>query len=148
MAGSEIWPGTSNLSLIPTHSVIAEARRRFDRYTDSQNPDASAIHPNLRGVVFSTVLRNAPDVATARSVFSKIINVYKNADTADQRLAALASLGSVRQKELMEDLLAQVLDTEVVRPQDLMYPLNSLCNDGADPATIRPRWVWFDSGTI
>jgi hypothetical protein len=91
--------------------------------------------------VFSTVLRNAPDVATARTIFSKIMTIYKTADTADQRLSALASLGSVKHVEIMEDLLALVLDTEVVRPQDLMYPLGSLCRDGAQPGVFRPRWV-------
>ena len=66
----------------------SEARARFDRFLSG---DSSAIHPNLRGVVYSLVIRNG-----GRAEFDQVLGLYQKFTVPDQKLSALGALGASR----------------------------------------------------
>jgi aminopeptidase 2 len=105
--------------------IVAEARRRFNKYVQG---DTEAIHPDLRGAVYSIVLKHAPE--NQRTEFDAIKKIYENDQlAADQRLAALSSLGSIQTESILREVLDYGLNSDKVRPQDLMYPLRSVANN-------------------
>ena len=94
--------------------VIEECKNRFDRYIDG---DKQAIHPDLRSLVFKTVMYNQP------LVFEKLVDLYKNTDIPDEKNALLGAFGNCSD-------ITKVLDFafEEVRPQDLCIVIRTIAN--------------------
>lgn len=117
-------------------SVIEELKTRFKGLIEG---DESALHPNLRGTAYVNVLRNSENPSKD---FETIAGLSKTAASADQKLSALSALGAVPTPELVDRLLAMVLDPETVKPQDIIYPLG-LLGDGPDKAkNLDTLWAW------
>lgn len=119
--------------------VIDELMSRFNKFI---NGDTILLHPNLKSVAYSVVLRNS---TTPKETFEQILSIYQTAETTDQKLAALASLGATSDKSLVERLLNEIaLDSSLVRPQDIIYPLVALTSDSPIPTIVRPMlWDWL-----
>lgn len=110
---------------------------RFQKFVAG---DEAALHPNLRSTAYQAVLNNSSD---ASSDFDAIVGIYKTTPSVDQKLSALSSLGSVSDVNLLHRLLTMVLDSESVKPQDIIYPLGSVGQEGPTKTQkLDILWTW------
>lgn len=114
--------------------VIEEAKRRFKDFCAG---NTKAIHPNLRGMVYSTVVRNG-----GREEFEAVLDLYNKLTVPDQKLSALGALGMAAQPDLVQEMLGLTLNDEVVRPQDVIYILRTA---GTNTASRRATWEYVKS---
>lgn len=110
--------------------TVAEAKDMFAKFAAG---DKDAIHPNLRGSVFSTALKNGG--AKEYEVLVKTIKDHSN--SPDVRNTALRTLGYAKDPELMKQTLA-MMDSKDVKDQDIMYPLIGL---GTHKEGIEAMWA-------
>ena len=115
-------------------AILKEARARFDRFIAG---DHSAIHPNLRGVVYSLVIRNG-----GQAEFDQVLGLYQKFTVPDQKLAALGALGSSRDVSVIKLALELSKSDEIVRPQDCMYIFRTV---GVNVAGRRLCWDFVQS---
>jgi len=109
--------------------VLKEARVRFDRFIAG---DSSAIHPNLRGVVYSLIIRNG-----GQAEFDQVLNLYQKFTVPDQKLSALGALGASREPSVIMAALELSKRDDLVRPQDCMYIFRTV---GVNTAGRRLCW--------
>ncbi|KAE8352907.1 peptidase family M1-domain-containing protein [Aspergillus coremiiformis] len=112
-------------------AVVKAAQEMFERFTAG---DTSAIHPNIRGSVFSIVLKNGGE-----KEFNAVLDRFRHAPTSDEKTTALRSIGSVEEPALIQRALGLALSDEV-KNQDIYMPLSSLRNHTAG---IEARWTWM-----
>ncbi|KAJ3333624.1 Aminopeptidase 2 mitochondrial, partial [Kappamyces sp. JEL0680] len=119
--------------------VISELTARFRRYVAG---DKEAFHANLRQAVFEAVLKHSQSPSAD---FDAIMNIYHGATAADEKIAALESLGASNDLELARRLLHDItMNPDIVKLQDSMYPVLSL-------STLNPHreqvlamlWSWI-----
>lgn len=115
------------LSNADDEDVIKELKRRFKKYLKG---DHKALHSDAREITFRTVLRRSSD---PEKDLKDIIDIYKAADTPDQSLQALSALGAVNSSDLVRDLIHKYFfDKDFIRPQDIMYLVNSVSSKNSD----------------
>lgn len=104
--------------------TIEEAKKRFWAFVEG---DLSALHPNLRGSVYSIVLTAAEDDSTEeKKVWESILKIYNDESLPiDQRMIALNALGGAKSSELVERFLHMSLDEKQIRGQDSLYVFRS-----------------------
>jgi aminopeptidase 2 len=128
----------SKFLCIYIYRVLAELSKRFKSFL---NGDSSALHTNVLGTAFKSVLKNSSDPITD---FDTILNFYKTCTSVDQKLSALASLGTVQNTEILHQLFGIILDSEVVKPQDIIYPLGPMGQVGAlKGQKLDMLWNWI-----
>ena len=128
----------SNLIFIDIHRVIQELKLRFEKFLKG---DTTALHTNILGTACKAVLKTSSDHFAD---FDRILNFYKSTSSVDQKLSALASLGSVQSTEILHRLFEMVLDSEVVKPQDIIYPLGSVGQVGPlKGQKLDMLWNWI-----
>lgn len=110
-------------------AVLKEARARFERFITG---DHDAIHPNLRGVFYSLVIRNG-----GQAEFDQVLGLYQKFTVPDQKLAALGALGSSKNPEVIRSALDLSKRDDIVRPQDCMYIFRTV---GVNTAGRRMCW--------
>lgn len=93
--------------------VIKEFQSRFRRYLDG---DTRAIHPNMRSVIYASVVRNG-----GREEYESILQLYQKHTIADQKLAALGALGASKDAQVIKSCLELSLKEDIVRAQDIIY---------------------------
>ena len=111
--------------------VKTAAKDMFEKFC---NGDRDAINPNLRGAVYSIILKNGGEAE-----YDIILNEFRTAKTSDERNTALRSLGRAKQPGLIQRTLAMALGDEV-RSQDIYMPLGSL---RTHPAGIEALWEFM-----
>ena len=111
--------------------VIAAAQDMFSKFAAG---DKSAIHPNIRGSVFSIVLKNG-----GSKEYDVILDSYRNSKNSDERNTALRSLGRAKEPELIKRTLALPLGGEV-KEQDIYLPVSAL-RTHADGVTALYDWM-------
>ena len=109
-------------------TVIAEAQKRFKEF---MNGTTEAIHPDLRGAVFSIVLQNGGVVE-----YEQVLKLFRETRTADQKLIALSALGSAKTEELLLRTL-KFAQTEEVPANDIIYVFGSV---SANPVGKKLAW--------
>jgi aminopeptidase 2 len=79
--------------------------------------------------------------------FDSVLDIYKNAATADEKIAALSCIGASNDMEVCKRVLNEmVLDSELVRLQDTMYPVASLVSDCPHKEQmLEIVWLWVTS---
>jgi hypothetical protein len=87
-------------------ATVTEAKKRFQAYV--ANPQGNAIHPNLRGAVFSIILKNGDE-----KDYEQVLDMYRQTSIADQKIIALGSLGAPSNPKLLERSLQFCLTPEV-----------------------------------
>ncbi|CAG8543698.1 10366_t:CDS:10, partial [Acaulospora colombiana] len=112
-----------------SNSVVEEARRRFNLFMYEN--DETAFHPNIRGAVYEIVLTQGGE-----KEFNAILDVYKKAGTADQKIVALTALGFAQQENLIQRFLQFAISDEV-KNQDIIYALAGL---QSNRKSRRPLW--------
>eukprot|EP01135_Chromosphaera_perkinsii_P002272 Nk52_evm58s221 gene=Nk52_evmTU58s221 len=99
-----------NAGMAGEEKVVAEAKRRFDIYCKGEK---SIIHPDMRGSVFSIVLRNG-DEAT----YNEVKKLLEQAESQDQKVTLLSSIGSGATPDLVKKAL-ELVHSDIVRAQDV-----------------------------
>ncbi|KAI0176375.1 peptidase family M1-domain-containing protein [Hypoxylon sp. FL1284] len=97
--------------------VIADAKAMFKKYMDG---DKSAIHPNIRGSVFSMALKYGGE-----EEYDAILNFYRKSTNSDERNTALRCIGRAKNPALIQRTLDFVLGGEV-KSQDIYLPTSGL----------------------
>ena len=113
--------------------VIEAAKSMFK---DFASGNRKAIHPNIRGSVYSIVLRNGGE-----EDYNTILNEYRTASDADERNTALRSLGRVKDENLIQRTLSLPLSDEV-KGQDVYLPIAGLRSDAF---AIDALWKWMQA---
>ncbi|KAJ5225337.1 hypothetical protein N7468_006562 [Penicillium chermesinum] len=111
--------------------VVKAAQDMFARFAAG---DISAIHPNIRGSVFTIVLKNG-----GSKEYEVILDRFRNAPTSDEKTTALRCLGAAEDPELIKRTLDLATSGEV-KNQDIYMPLGGLRNHTAG---IQARWTWL-----
>jgi aminopeptidase 2 len=103
-------------------------------FRDFAAGNRQAIHPNIRGSVYSIVLQNGGD-----KEYESILNEYRTAKDADERNTALRSLGRAKGEKLVNRTLSLPLSEEV-KGQDVYLPIAGMRSDAEG---IRALWSWM-----
>jgi len=111
--------------------VIKAAQDMFARFAAG---DISAIHPNIRGSVFTIVLKHG-----GVKEYEVVLDRFHNAATSDEKTTALRCLGSASDPALIKRTLGLAMGDEV-KNQDIYMPLGGLRNHEAG---IEARWAWL-----
>lgn len=85
--------------------IIAEGKKRFEAWKAG---DQSAIHQNLRGVIFNMAIANG-----AKSEYDTVMEEYKKTTSPDGKEICLQALGRTKDTGLANDLLSFVTSEEV-----------------------------------
>ncbi|TVY83728.1 Aminopeptidase [Lachnellula suecica] len=85
--------------------AISEAKRRFELYTSGK--DKSAIHPNLRTVIFGIAMRHGD-----KAEYTALKNEWHTTPSVDGREIALRAMGRIQNTDLLDDYLSFIF-TEV-----------------------------------
>ncbi|KAJ5633658.1 hypothetical protein N7528_001500 [Penicillium herquei] len=111
--------------------VIKAARDMFARFAAG---DVSAIHPNIRGSVFTIVLKHG-----GVKEYEVVLDRFRNAPTSDEKTTALRCLGSAEDPALIQRTLGLAMGDEV-KNQDIYMPLSGL---RTSVVGIQARWTWL-----
>ncbi|KAF9883397.1 Aminopeptidase 2 mitochondrial [Aspergillus nanangensis] len=111
--------------------VIKAAQDMFERFAAG---DSTAIHPNIRGSVFSIVLKNG-----GPKEYNVVLDRFRNAPTSDEKTTALRCLGAAEDPALIQQTLGLATGDEV-KNQDIYMPLSGL---RGSTAGINARWAWI-----
>jgi aminopeptidase 2 len=125
----------SSAGMAGDEQVIAAAKEMFSKFAAG---DRSAIHPNIRGSVFSMNLKYGgqeevsylarPRYTTGFSrltcaQYQTVLDFSRTAETSDQRNSALRTLGQSRQ---MIPQTLELLLSGKIRDQDIYLPIGGL----------------------
>lgn len=114
-------------------ALLDQCRERFARFAGG---DAGAIHPDLRGAVFSTILKYG-----GAEEFDLLVAIYKKADAADEKVTVLRAIGSSQLAEVHKQALEFTMGGDV-RDQDLAIVMGGLASN---PKSRMFMWKWFCS---
>lgn len=110
--------------------------------TFAQAKKTEDIHPDLRGVVFTTAARHGD-----KKVFDKLLAFHDSTDLSEERTTIAAALTAFEDLALIDRALS-LIDTATVRRQDAMYWVAySFMNRHAKRATwewMKDKWPWLD----
>ncbi|KAJ9300543.1 hypothetical protein DTO271G3_1707 [Paecilomyces variotii] len=121
--------GSAGMSDDPV--VVNAAKDMFKRFAEG---DRSAIHPNIRGSVFSIVLKNGGE-----KEYDVILDRFRNAPTSDEKNTALRTLGAAEDPALIKRTL-DLASGDEVKNQDIYMPLAGL---RGHTNGIKARWEWL-----
>lgn len=112
--------------------VVDYAQKQFAAYIAG---DDKAIHPNLRGSIFGVVAKHGDE-----KVFEQILSIYKKPKSVDEKNTALRTLGLFRDKEILKRTTSLLLQTDVIKPQDIYIPMQGL---RAHRLGVETLWAWL-----
>ena len=113
--------------------VVKAARDMFDRFAAG---DLTAIDPNIRGSVFTIVLKDGGE-----NEYNVVVDRFRNAATSDESTTALRCLGATKEPALIQRTLDFANGNEV-RNQDVYMPLGGLRGHAEG---VEARWTWLKS---
>jgi aminopeptidase 2 len=129
----------SILAKCKENTVVNELLRRVEKYFAGEK---SALHPEIRGVGFKTLLANSNDPDRD---FDRVLQVMKDGASLDERMAAMRYIGSTTKTSLAERILSEVIfDESYVKPQDFYVPVASLSllfPDSAYAKNLLSNWL-------
>jgi aminopeptidase N len=100
------------------------------------------IDPDIRGVVYITIARLG-----TKSDFELLLKMYKDSDSAEEKLKLTAALTNFKQPELINKALAMIRSDDV-RSQDIVYWLSYGFSNhyGRDKAWqwLKDNWDWIE----
>ena len=109
----------------------AAAFEMFEKFT---NGDRDALHPNLRGSVFSIVLQYG-----GQKEYEAIVEEYETGKKSNERNTALRSLGRARDPTLIQRTIDYAFSKQV-KDQDIYLPLAAL---RTHKEGIEAFWIWM-----
>ncbi|KAJ9066917.1 hypothetical protein DSO57_1004996 [Entomophthora muscae] len=136
----------ANIALGGNEEVSREARIRFSQFVSG---DQSAIHPELRSIIYQIAVREGEP-----SDYHLMKQLYMNTEPIDLKLAALCALGTTRDLDLIEDALTFSI-SENVRPQDSLTLIASVARNPLGRRSawsfVKNHWAFLvdrNSGTV
>lgn len=123
--------GSAGMADDPT--IVQAAKDMFQRFAAG---DANAIHPNIRGSVFTIALRHGGE-----KEYNVVLDRYFNAATSDEKTTALRCLGAAEDPALIKRTL-DLTASDQVKNQDIYLPVGGLRHHRAG---IEARWSWLKS---
>ncbi|KAL6996293.1 hypothetical protein U1Q18_006426 [Sarracenia purpurea var. burkii] len=115
------------------NETINEAIKRFQAYLTGQN--TTLLPVECRQAAYVAVMRNAN--TSRRNGFESLLNVYKEAQAAQEKARVLRCLASCTDPIIVLEVLNFMLSNEV-RGQDITYILAGLSLEGRETA-----WRWL-----
>lgn len=112
-------------------TVVKAAHEMFAAFAAG---DVAAIHPNIRGSVFSIVLKHG-----GTKEYEIVLDRFRHAPSSDEKVTALRCLGAAQDPSLIQRTLVLAMSGEV-KTQDIHTVLGGL---GNFPAGIEARWAWL-----
>jgi aminopeptidase 2 len=106
----------------------------FEMFEKFIGGDREALHPNLRGGVYSVVLQYGGE-----KEYNAIVKEYETGKNSDERNTALRALGRARDPKLIRRTLDYSLSKQV-KEQDLYLPLAALRTHREG---IEAFWAWM-----
>ncbi|KAI5969501.1 APE2 [Candida margitis] len=97
--------------------------------------DKKAIHPNLRATIFNVNAKNGDE-----KTFDEIFAIYKNPQSIEEKIAALRSLGRFEKPELMDKVTGLLLQTDIIKQQDIYIPMQGLRSHAGGVVKL---WQWL-----
>ncbi|KAF3062328.1 Aminopeptidase 2, mitochondrial [Daldinia childiae] len=97
--------------------IIDASKEMFKKYMDG---DKSAIHPNIRGSVFSMALKYG-----GKEQYDALVDFFRKSSNSDERNTALRCIGRAKDPALIKQTLDFVLSGEI-KSQDLYLPASGL----------------------
>ncbi|KAI1083155.1 peptidase family M1-domain-containing protein [Whalleya microplaca] len=97
--------------------IVKAAQEMFKKYMAG---DKSAVHPNIRGSVFSISLKYG-----GKEEYDAVVNFFRTSTSSDERNTALRCMGRAKDPALIQQTLGFVLSGEV-KSQDLYLPASGL----------------------
>ncbi|KAI1383293.1 peptidase family M1-domain-containing protein [Hypoxylon trugodes] len=97
--------------------IIAASKEMFNKYMAGEK---SAIHPNIRGSVFSMALKYG-----GKAEYDALLDFFHKSTNSDERNTALRCIGRAKGPALIKQTLDFVLSGEV-KSQDLYLPASGL----------------------
>lgn len=112
--------------------VIEFVFKAFDAYVAG---DKSAINPNLRAAIYNTVARLG-----GIETYEKLYHIYTHPNSVEEKIAALRALGRFEQEEILDKVTALLLQTNIVKSQDIYIPMQGM---RAHKRGVEKLWSWF-----
>ncbi|KAG7292540.1 hypothetical protein NEMBOFW57_002575 [Staphylotrichum longicolle] len=112
-------------------TIISAAKDMFKKFMAG---DKSAIHPNIRGSVFSMALKYG-----GKEEYDAVLNFYRTSTNSDERNTALRCLGRAKEPELIKRTLDLLFSGEV-KDQDIYMPTSGL---RSHPEGIEALYSWM-----
>lgn len=118
--------------------VLATAKKMYDENSLDQ------LDPELRPLILGSVVRYSSTPATIES----LVETYKTTTSSELQQDIASGLTSTKDKELIKKLLSMVMDSSVVRPQDVArwFVWTIRNRDGKEIAWswVRENWNWIE----
>ncbi|KAK4659472.1 Aminopeptidase 2 mitochondrial [Podospora pseudocomata] len=111
--------------------IIDTAKEMFKKYMAG---DRSAVHPNIRGSVFSMALKHG-----GKEEYDAVLDFYRKSTNSDERNTALRCLGRAKDPELIKRTLDLLFSGEV-KDQDIYMPTAGL---RSHPEGIEALYEWM-----
>ncbi|KAK4186153.1 peptidase family M1-domain-containing protein [Podospora australis] len=111
--------------------IIQAAKDMFKKHMAG---DKSAIHPNIRGSVFSMALKHG-----GKEEYDAVLNYYRTSTNSDERNTALRTLGRAKDPELIKSTLDLLFSGEV-KDQDIYMPTTGL---RSHPEGVEALFTWM-----
>ncbi|KAG2732353.1 hypothetical protein G9P44_004770 [Scheffersomyces stipitis] len=112
--------------------VIDFSQKSFAAYVAG---DKKAINPNLRATIFNVVAKLGDE-----HTFESLLNIYKNPQSNEEKIAALRSFGRFTKPEILDKVTALLLQTDIVKQQDIYIPMQGL---RAHKLGVEKLWAWL-----
>jgi len=121
--------------------VVEESRKRFQEFLKSPN----SLSPDLRGVVFRTILGNPVDEEENTKNFDTLVDLNKKAEMHEEKERYQESVGAVAFAPLLKRALEFSISSEV-RNQDVPFVIARIAanNKGRDIAWEFVKSNWDD----
>jgi aminopeptidase 2 len=121
--------GTAGLS--GDETIINAAKDMFKKFMAG---DKAAVHPNIRGSVFSMALKYG-----GKDEYDAVLNFYRTSTNSDERNTALRCLGRAKDPELIKRTLDLLFSGEI-KDQDIYMPTSGL---RSHPEGIEALYTWM-----
>lgn len=118
--------------------VLGEAQSLFKKYLQ----DASSVHPDLRGLVYSLVAQSGD-----KTTYDALWTLERNSELQEEKIRLLISLARFSEVDLLKDLLIRSL-TDDVRSQDTITLVSAVAANIKGRALawgfVKDNWAEFD----
>ncbi len=131
--------------LILSMSAIAENKTTIDKclmlFNNKVNK-GEAIHPDLRGLIYTTAVRHSEEY-----LFDRFVQMYKETDSSEEKLSITAAITSFKDTKSHKKVL-ELIKSDMIKPQDIGYWLAySFTNRYGRKLTwkwLRENWQWLE----
>ncbi|KAK6463251.1 alanine/arginine aminopeptidase [Scheffersomyces coipomensis] len=112
--------------------AVEFAANAFEAYIKG---DKKAINPNLRASIFNYAAKVGDE-----NTFEQLLDIYKTSESVEVRISALRALGRFNKPEILDKVVALLLQTDVIKQQDIYIPMQGL---RAHKEGINKLWSWL-----